>query len=263
MTNQTPTPSGGPVDGIRTAIASNDLHTIWVRGQDLAADIIGKRTFGEVVFLLVAGRMPNANELTMVDAILVSLMEHGLTPSAMIARVTYSIEPESFQGAVAAGLLGVGGVVLGSMQECGQILERIAIEEDAGNSPEEVIQGIVREYRDTGRRLPGLGHAIHTEGDPRTPRLFELAEECGFAGRHVDAIVALARAASGKKTLPVNVTGAVAAILLEMGIPWRLHRGFAIISRSAGLVGHIGEEAEHPITPAIRLMLRRDEGSPQ
>ena len=246
----------GSISDIRTDIASNDLHHIWVRGNDLTADVMGSRTFTDTIFLLIAKRFPEQNEREIVDAMLVSLMEHGLTPSAMVARVTYAVAPESLQGAVAAGLLGAGGVVLGSMEECGKVLTRIASEVDAGSTQEEAIANLVAEYRAAGKHLPGMGHAIHTEGDPRAARLFELATKLGFHGRHVAALQGLADAAARSKPLPINVTGAVAAILLELGIPWKLHRGFALISRSAGLIAHIGEELEQPITPAIRALMR-------
>jgi citrate synthase len=249
----------GSLDAIRTDIASNDLHNIWIRGQNLTGDVLGNRTFTEVVYLLIAKRLPEPNELRMADALLVSLMEHGLTPSAMVARVTYTTAPESLQGAVAAGLLGAGGLVLGSMEDCGKILTRVAGETRAGSAIPEVIASIVEEYRAEHRHIPGVGHAIHTEGDPRAARLFELAMEYGFAGQHVEAVKELAEQAGRDRHLPVNVTGAVAAILLELGIPWQLHRGFALISRSAGLVGHIGEELEQPITQAIRGLLRSAE----
>jgi citrate synthase len=252
--------TGATVSRVKTDIAAHDLHHIWVRGLDLTADVMGSMTFGEMVFLLIGGRRPDARELRLVDAMLVSLVEHGLTPSAMVARVTYSVAPESLQGAVAAGLLGAGGVVLGSMEDCGRLLTRISDEVAAGSSRAAAIDGIVAEYRAVGRRLPGMGHAIHTEGDPRAARLYELAGECGYRGEHLAALEALAAAASRNgKQLPLNVTGAVAAILLELGVPWRLHRGFALVSRTAGLVAHIGEELSEPITPAIRRLMREDE----
>jgi citrate synthase len=254
-----PVSQGAQVSRVRTDIASSDLHHIRIRGLDLTADVIGKMSFGEVVFLLVGGRVPDAQELRLVDAVLVSLVEHGLTPSAMIARVTYSVAPESIQGAVAAGLLGVGGVVLGSMEDCGRLLTRIHDEVSGGSSQADSITRIVDEYRKAGKRIPGIGHAIHTEGDPRTPRLYALAEECGYRGAHLAALEELAGAAASRgKNLPINVTGAVAAILLELGVPWQLHRGFALISRSAGLVAHVGEELSQPITPAIRRLMRED-----
>src|SRR5260370_34798172 len=105
--------------GVSSAIASHDLTHIWVRGLDLTAEVLGKYTFTEIIFLLVAGRIPDPDERRLVDAVLVSLVEHGLTPSVMGARMTYSTAPQSLQGAVAAGLLGVGKRVLGSMEECG------------------------------------------------------------------------------------------------------------------------------------------------
>lgn len=246
---------------LTTQIATHDLHHIWVRGLDLTTDLMGKLTFGEVVFLLVGGRLPDERERRLVDAILVSLVEHGLTPSAVISRVTYSVAPEAIQGAVAAGLLGVGTYVLGSMEECGQILTRIDAEVAGGAATEDSVRGIVAEYRAAKKRLPGIGHAVHTEGDPRAARLLAIAEECGKSGTYVRALEELARQAttSAGKRLPLNVTGAVAAMLLELGVPWQLHRGFALISRTAGLVAHIGEELTSPITPAFR-QLTRDEG---
>jgi citrate synthase len=243
---------------IRTDIAASDLHHIWIRGYDLAGEVIGSRSFGEVIFLLIGGRFPHPQELRLVDAMLVSLVEHGLTPSAMIARVTYAVAPESLQGAVAAGLLGAGGVVLGSMEECGRLLTQVADEVRNGSTREAVIKRIVAEYKSAGKHLPGIGHAIHTEGDPRAIRLYELAEECGYRGEYLESLEQLTSAAGGEtKRLPINVTGAVAAILLELGIPWRMHRGFALISRGAGLIAHIGEEVDQPITPALRSLVRR------
>ena len=242
---------------IHTDIASHDLHHIWVRGNDLTADLMGKRTFTEIVFLLIAKRFPDPSELRMLDTVLVTLMEHGMTLSAAAARTTYWVAPESLQGAVAAGLLGAGSVVLGSMEECGQILTRIDDAVSAGTSRESAIKAIVDEYQQRKRRLPGIGHAIHTEGDPRATRLYEVAKECGRHGKHLEAmteLVKVAEAAAGRK-LPLNATGAIAAVLLEMGVPWQLHKGFALISRTAGLVAHIGEEITAPVTPAIRAIL--------
>jgi citrate synthase len=244
--------------GISTEIASNDRHHIWVRGLDLTADVMGQLTFSEVVFLLIQGRTPDPQERRLLDAILVSLVEHGLTPSAMVARINYSVAPESIQGAVASGLVGVGSLVLGSMEECGRLLMRIDAEVRAGTPRAEAARQVAEEYRQAGKRLPGIGHQVHTEGDPRATRLFEIAEECGKHGRYVGALEELVREAeslSGRR-LPLNVTGAVAAVLLELGVPWQLHRGFALISRSAGLVAHIGEEMQAPITPALRKLAR-------
>lgn len=246
---------------LHTRIATHDVHNIWVRGENLMDGVMGQRTFTEAVFLLLMERYPDEQERRLLDAILVSLIEHGLTPSALVARVTYSVAPESIQGAVAAGLLGVGNVVLGSMEECGELLTRIHDEVAHGGAIAESAERIAREYRESRRKLPGVGHAIHTEGDPRAARLLELAEECGRSTVHVTAVRALAAAGErlAGRALPLNVTGAVAALLLELGVPWRLHRGFALVSRTAGLVAHIGEEVEDPITPAIRTLAREQQ----
>jgi citrate synthase len=243
---------------LRTRLASNDLHHIWLQGLDLTGEVMGNFTFTEVMFLLIAGRKPDQDETKLVDAVLVALMEHGLTPSAVVARVTYSLVPEAIQGATAAGLLGVGGVVLGSMEDCGQILTRVVEATGSGVAVDEAMREVVAEYRTDRRMIPGVGHAIHTEGDPRAGRLLEIAGECGKRGAYVEAAEALEREVgrSTGRSLPLNVTGAVAAVLLELGIPWRLHRGFALISRTAGLIAHIREELEDPITPAFRALTR-------
>ena len=249
------------VGQISTKIARHDLHHIWVRDHDLTADLVGTVPFADMVFLLIGQRLPDERERALVDAVLVTLVEHGLTPSAVVARMTYAVAPESLQGAVAAGLLGAGSVVLGSMEECGMLLTRIDDGINVGRERSEVIDEIVAEYRASGKRIPGVGHVIHTEGDPRAARLFEVAETCGHHGRHVDALVALTESAerASRRPLPINATGAVSAVLLELGIPWQLHRGFALISRTAGLVAHIGEEVEAPITPALRAVIRESE----
>lgn len=258
MSTPTETSRTDGAPSFSTDIASHDLHHIWVREIDLVDEVIGHRTFTETVFLLIAGRLPNEHENRMLDAVLVSLVEHGLTPSAVVARMTYSVAPESLQGAIAAGLLGAGSVVLGSMEECGRILTRVQAAVEAGAARRDGLTEVVAEYLKEGKRLPGVGHAIHREGDPRAARLFALADEYGFNGTYVDTIrefAEVAESTTGKK-LPINVTGAVSALLLELGVPWRLHRGFALISRSAGLVAHVGEEIEKPITPELRRLVR-------
>ncbi len=246
------------VPGISTELASNDLHHIWIRGRDLTADIMGTLSFSEVVFLLIQGRIPDPQERQLLDAVLASLVEHGLTPSAMVARVNYFVAPESIQGAVASGLLGVGSTVLGTMEECGRLLTQLDAEIREGKPRADAVRELAESYRLNHKRLPGIGHQIHTEGDPRAARLYAIAEECGKRGHFLDLLqelVGVAETLSGRR-LPLNVTGAVAAILLELGVPWQLHRGFALISRTAGLVAHIGEEMHAPITPTLRNLAR-------
>ena len=239
-----------------TEIAAHDRDHIWVRGLDLN-DLIGNITFTEMVFLLIGGRLPDDDERHLLDAITVSLVEHGLTPSAAVARMTASVAPEALQGAVAAGLLGAGGRVLGSMEACGRILTQIGVDVESGCDRQEAARLAVRQLLDDDQHVPGVGHAIHTDGDPRAKRLFEVAEQCGRRGAHVagmEAMAAAAEQAVGKR-LPINATGAIAALLLELGIPWPVHRGFALISRTPGLIAHIAEEAVRPITPTLRRLL--------
>jgi citrate synthase len=243
---------------VTTEIARHDLHHIWVRDYDLTADLMGRVSFTDMIFLLIGGRLPSPDDRVLLDAVLNALVEHGLTPSAVASRLTYAIAPEAIQGAVAAGLLGAGSVLLGSMEECGMLLTRIAEEVAAGGDAPAAAAEIVSEYLSARRRIPGVGHSIHTDGDPRAARLFEIAAHCGRRGAHVDAMHTLARAAeqASGRTLPINATGAIAAILLEFGVPWQVHRGFALISRTVGLIAHIDEERHEPITPAIRALLR-------
>jgi citrate synthase len=175
-----------------------------------------------------------------------------------VSRLTYGVAPESIQGAVAAGLLGAGSLVLGSMEECGRLLAGLDQSVSQGVPEDRVIAATVADHRTRRRAIPGLGHVIHTEGDPRAARLFQIAEAAKRRGRHADRIERLSAVASEQvgRFLPVNVTGAIAALLLELGVPWELHRGFALVSRTAGLVAHIDEERHAPITPALRRMLR-------
>ncbi len=253
---------------LTTEIASHDLHHIRVRGFDLTSELMGRVTFTDMVFLLIAERIPDDDERALLDAVLVSLVEHGLTPSAVVARVTAAVAPEALQGAVAAGLLGAGSLVLGSMEECGLLLERIETgAREAGGDADTAFAShartVVAEYRQQRRPVPGLGHAIHTEGDPRTARLLDLAAAHGRRGRYVAALECLAaeaEAAVGKR-LPINATGAIAAVLLELGVPSDVHRGFALVSRAPGLVAHIAEERTRPITPELRRIFRAQGGA--
>jgi citrate synthase len=242
---------------IHTNLATHDADHIWVRGVDLAGEAMDGMSFGGIVLLLITGRKPEPVEVRLVDAVLVSLVEHGMTPSAMVSRVTYSLAPDSIQGAVAAGLLGIGGTVLGSMEGCGELLEEVELRVAAGEGRLAVVTDIIGRLRAAGRRVPGIGHAFHKRGDPRAIRLMAMAEELGYAAGHLETLRMLAGAASSDgKPLPINVTGAVAAVLLGIGLPWQLHRGFALIARTAGLVAHIGEERESPITGSIRALIR-------
>ncbi|MFF0578354.1 citryl-CoA lyase [Streptosporangium saharense] len=243
---------------IGTAVGAADEHHVRVRGLDLVDDLIGELTYTEVALLAVTGRRPTPAETKVVDAVLVSLLDHGLTPSALAARLTFWSAPEAIQGAVAAGLLGAGSVLLGSMEGCGRLLTDIADQVASGAEARDAVDTRLRAIVDAGGRIPGLGHSLHRDGDPRAGKLLAVARGQKVAARHVEhleLVVERAAALTGKD-LPLNATGAAAALLLEVGVPWRLHRGFALMSRTAGLVAHVGEELESPIAPAVRAALR-------
>jgi citrate synthase len=233
---------------LRSRLGRSTSDSIVVRGQDLAKDLIGKVSLGDVAFLELKGRLPSKQESVMFNAILVTLVEHGMTPSTIATRLTYFGAPESVQAAVAAGLLGMGNRFGGSVEQAAHMLQ----EAPAGDG-DKVARGIVDVHRRSKTPVPGLGHPLHKPADPRTTRLFELAAENGFSGRHVrlmELIAAEATAAFGRN-LPVNATGAIAAIASEMEFPWRITRGLAVMARAIGLVAHLQEEMDEPMAAEI------------
>jgi citrate synthase len=232
-----------------TSIASHRPDDVFVRGKSLCQELIGQRSFTEVIYLQILGRLPTADQAALLDACLVALMEHGLTPSVLSARLTYSSAPEALQGAVAAGLLGVGSRFVGSMEGCAALLQRIAAADDG----EAEAKRIAVEHRATQVPLPGFGHPTHKPDDPRAQRLLELARTRGIAGSHVAAIETLSRAvdATYGRHITINATGAIAAILGDCGVPPEIARGFGLIARCAGLVGHLYEEQQNPAMRAI------------
>jgi citrate synthase len=225
---------------VTTRIATSDATSITVRGEDLT-QLIGQLTFTEMMWLQILGARPSPAQVAVVDACLVALMEHGLTPSAIAARLVYGSAPEAMQGAVAAGLLAVGAQFVGTVEGCAQLLALVA----GGADPARVVA--------ENRTLPGFGHDVHRPDDPRTPRLLAVARAHGIAGAHVAALEALGHAldAAKGKHVTINATGAMAAVLADAGVPLPVMRGFALIARCAGLVGHVHEEQN---SPAMRTM---------
>lgn len=234
---------------LRSDIAWSTAERIGVLGYDLTRELMGHVSLGDMAFLEVTRRLPEPRESVLFNAMLVTLVEHGIVPSTLAARLTYDGAPEAVQAAVAAGLLGLGSVFVGSTEGAARMLVTALPDPRADAALPEIAQDIVAEHREAGRPLPGFGHPIHREADPRTTRLFELARETGFAGRYVELIEqvgAAARQATGK-ALPLNATGAIGALCCEMGLPWTVCRGLGVMARAVGLVGHILEEARHPI----------------
>lgn len=248
----TRTPEGD--EWLKTSIGRSTADSITVRGRDLAGEVMGRMSFSDLAFLLAAGRSPTAAEAGLFNAVLVSLADHGLTPTALAARLTYTGAPESLQGAIAAGLLGGGSVFLGPVEDTARFLSEILAglgddARDKGSALEKAASDAVRAAVGSGRRIPGLGHPIHREEDPRTPRLYELATEAGLRGPHLrllELVAAAQRDLTGR-ALPINGAGAAGAALADLGFPPTLARGFALLARTAGLIGHLAEEAQRPI----------------
>jgi citrate synthase len=238
---------------IRSDIGWSTADRIGIFGKDLPSEILGHVNLGDMGFLEITGRLPGANESKMFNAMTVCLAEHGITPSAIAARMTYMGAPEAMQAAVAAGLCGLGSVFVGSTETCAKMLVEALPDPKAGVDLKALAVKIVAGFRASKRIVPGIGHPIHKPVDPRTPRLFELARETGFSGPYVELVQlvsAEAERASGK-SLPINATGAIGAICCEMGFDWKIVRGLGVMARAVGLVGHILEESRTPMAAEI------------
>jgi citrate synthase len=240
-----------------TSIGSADADSITVLGQDLAQDLIGQVGFAELAFWLVAQQRPTPGQLRMFEAVLVSLADHGFTPTALAARLTLTGAPESLQGALAAGLLGGGSRFLGVTEDTGRFLARaLDRHRDTASSlpstPQEwdalALEALTAE-RATGRLVPGLGHTLHKDGDPRTPVLLRLARDEGVYGPHLELFEAVGRVHPTLlgRTLPLNGAGTCGAALADLGFDADILRGFALLARTAGLLGHLAEEQRQPI----------------
>ena len=236
---------------LRSDMGWNTADRIVVRGHDLV-DLIGNVSLGDFAFLELQGRLPTPAESTVFNAITVTLVEHGMTPSAIAARLTHLGAPEALQAAVAAGLLGLGDRFGGPAEEAARMLQE-AIGADADPDLPAVARKIVARQKELKRAVPGLGHPIHKPIDPRVPRLFEVAAANGFSGRYVRLIELVSEEASRTlgRPLPVNATGAIGAIASELDLSWRVCRGIAVMARAIGLVAHLQEEQQEPLATEI------------
>ena len=239
----------GKPGAARTAIAAASSDRVMVRGRDLARDLMGAMSFTEYAFLLATGRAPTDDQRFFLDLSLVALAEHGLTPSVQAARMTYDADPAALQGAIAAGVLGCGTVILGAADLCRKVIEDVLARTEAFGSLDAAALAVAREHRQERKALPGYGHPLHKPVDPRTERMIELARERRIAGRSVEAALALTRAAAEVwgRPLPMNVSMTIAATLRDVDVPPGLIRAVPILARTAGLIAHCIEEAETPI----------------
>ena len=227
---------------MKTHIATSTATSIIVRGRDLVEELLGRYTFTEMVFFLLAGSLPTPEQTRLLDACLVTLMEHGWTPSSLVARLVSDSVPGQLQVGIAAGLLSVGDVFAGTMEGCGELLVRIA----GSTDPAATCRSIVADHRAQRRRLPGFGHPVHKPDDPRSLKLLAIARDSTGAARHVGLLEMLSAEVDRAwgRHITINATGAIAALLLGIGIPPASMRSVAVVSRAAGLAGHLAEEQE-------------------
>jgi citrate synthase len=220
-----------------------------VRGRDLAGDLLGRVTFTEYFHLLLTGHEATEDQRFFLDALLVSIAEHGMMPTNVAARMTLAADPGSLQGAVAAGILGAGPVVLGTSEECARLLEDAQAKVAEGAQPKTVATSIARAIRASGGKMPGFGHPVHRFSDPRAERILELADERGTSGPHLLLALELrdAVAAAWGKPLTMNVSMPIAAVMLDLGYSTAHVKAIPILARTAGLLAHLAEEQEIPI----------------
>lgn len=243
-----------------TALGASSRDTITLLGHDLARDVMGTVGFGELAYWLATQRRPTPGQTRVFEAVLAALADHGFTPTAITTRLTYLSAPDSIQGALAAGLLGGGSRFLGVTEDTGAFLHDVLTGLDGPHPSDDagwdaLALRTVTEQRETGRRIPGLGHHMHKDGDPRTPRLMRIATEEDLFGPHLALFAAIGRVhpqVLGRR-LPLNGAGVCGAALADLDLPVELLRGFALLARTAGLIGQLAEELRHPVGNDIFL----------
>jgi citrate synthase len=236
---------GKPVSHIAQAFPDR----VEVRGRDLSGDLMGRLSFTEYFHLLLTGQEPTGDQRYFLDVLLVAIAEHGMMPTNVAARMTLAADPGALQGAVAAGILGCGPVVLGTAEECGRLLEDAQAKVAAGAEPGAVARDVARAIHGWGGKVPGFGHPVHRPLDPRAERILELADTRGVSGSHVLLARHLRDAVADTwgKPLTMNVSLPIAAVMLDLGFPADAVKAVPILARTAGLLAHLAEEREQPL----------------
>jgi citrate synthase len=220
-----------------------------VRGRDLSGELMGRLSFTEYFHLLLTGEEPTADQRYFLDLLLVAIAEHGMMPTNVAARMTLAADPGSLQGAVAAGILGCGPVILGTSEECARLLATAQRRVEAGEPPDAVAAEMASAVRESGERLPGFGHPVHRPLDPRAARILELADERGVSAPHVVLARSFGDAAAEAwgRPLTMNVSMPIAAVMLDLGFGPDAVKSVPILARTAGLLAHLAEERERPL----------------
>ncbi len=237
MTNENP-------NAWTTAVTNIAPNQVAVRGYDIA-DLMGKISFGEAVYLILRGELPDPTVGKVMDAILVASIDHGATPPSALSARTVASTGAALSASVAAGIMSInqhhGGAIENCARALGRIIERT---KSAGCSLKEAGQAELEDMKAAGKRMAGFGHRIH-KNDPRTTRLFELVDEAGVSGEHVAAAKAVEEIFRDKgKPLPINVDGAIGAVLADLGFDPAVMNGLFMIARTPGLVAHVTEEQQ-------------------
>lgn len=220
-----------------------------VHGLDLCRDLMGRMSFTEYFHLLLTGRKATETQRDFLDLLLVAIAEHGMMPTNVAARMTLAADPGSLQGALAAGLLGCGPVILGTSELCAKLLVEAYEKISAGGDAKTVAEGMAQEIKKSGGRAPGFGHPVHRPLDPRAERILELADKRGVSGSYV-ALARHFREAVAKawgKPLVMNVSMPMAAVMLDLGFPVSVVKAIPLLARTAGILGHLAEEQKNPV----------------
>ena len=246
----------------RTAICTSNEERIVVRGADLAEELIGQVGFADYFHLLVTGRRPDAAASAVLNATLVAIAEHGFVPSVQAARMTLAAAPDAMQGAVAAGLLGCGSVILGASESAGRLF--LAIEKEAatqhGGDLRAAARAVLTELRARKQPIPGYGHPEHKQRDPRVDALFKLSKRAGGGQQYVELAQRVEEVIPDVvgKDLRLNVSAAIPAVLLGVGFPVNALKGVPMLARTASLIAHLNEELTDPIGFALSYQATRE-----